>query len=602
MANNLMICANTKNALHINESEVAPGKKHYILEGVFAELDTLNRNQRIYPKEEYLKHLQYLRNDIKRGEPLLGELDHPEDRFEVKLKDASHRVIDLWYDAAKNVVMGKIELLNTPNGLLAQSIIDQGIPLHISSRAAGTVNKDNTVSIQQIYTYDLVCKPGFANAVLHRVDESAGDKVYSTGVKSFLTNMLKTESMNSAPQYGIVNENVSVSEIKAPAVLRKEAKEIQINKQIEINEEDMTKPLNLNEDTNADATVGKLLSLDNGEDSAAALGSHAASEDLAANNAVNADSADKQREDAKDEEPKKDKKKDGEKPDSSSEVKGVEIIDVTPEFEENDNDDKDSVKIKDVEAYSKDDDSDKDSDKKEDEEPKKDDTSEEKSECSGAKCAKDASTDDIEALYDEKDGATTKKDEIEKQKEEFNSKFDKLIAAIEKKNKQKDEAKCESVIMARYPVTMMMNESNFAQFAALNESEKTRVIAYLQNANAVTSKAINESWKNGLTYVEEEPVWLKYAPATYKQLYESALPKVKENLATSAKYFIFESQADVDTFWENSGLAEAQANRLLNESFINNMPKIAAAPVQTGLPYSTTFIMQIADMASEYNR
>ena len=187
MASNLMICTSALKPLSakkLNESE-ATGKK-YILEGVFAELDKLNRNQRIYPKNEYLKHLAYLRDDIKKGEPLLGELDHPDDRFEVKLKEASHRIIDLWYDEEKNVVMGKIELLNTPNGKLAQSIVDQGIPLHISSRAAGSVNPDSTVSIQQIYTYDLVCKPGFAGAVLHRVNESADSKQYSDDVKTFL--------------------------------------------------------------------------------------------------------------------------------------------------------------------------------------------------------------------------------------------------------------------------------------------------------------------------------------------------------------------------------------------------------------------------------
>lgn len=589
MANNLMICANTNKALHLNESEVAPGKKRYILEGVFAELDTLNRNQRIYPKEEYLKHLQYLRNDIKKGEPLLGELDHPEDRFEVKLKEASHRVLDLWYDANKNAVMGKIELLNTPNGLLAQSIVDQGIPLHISSRAAGTVNNDNTVSIQQIYTYDLVCKPGFAGAVLHRVDESADQRKYSDKVKTFLSNTLRTESMNSAPQYGIVNENVSVSEIKAPAVLRKEAKDIQINKQMEINEEDMTKPLNTVLESAADATVGKPLSVNNGEDSAAALGIPTASEDLDASSAIKDDQSDDK--ETKKEEPKEDEK--DEKSDKSTEVKGVEIIDVTAEFEDDDKDDKDdkdSVEIKDVKADDKDDDSDEKEDKESD-----DKSSEEKESC----C--DSST-DAEALNDAKKAATTKKAEIEKQKDEFNSKFDKLIAAIEKKNKQKDEAKCESVIMSRYPVTMMMNESNFAQFAALDESQKTRVIAYLQSTNAVTSKAINETWKNGLTYVEDEPVWLKYAPETYKKLYESASPKAKESLATSAKYFVFESRADVNTFWENSGLAEAQSARLMNESFVNSLPKIAPEPVQTGLPYSVDFINQVADMACEYNR
>ena len=80
MAKTKMICVTGKKALRkLNESASAG---RYILEGVFAELDKLNRNSRIYTKEEYLKHLQYLRDDIRKGEPLLGELDHPEDRFE----------------------------------------------------------------------------------------------------------------------------------------------------------------------------------------------------------------------------------------------------------------------------------------------------------------------------------------------------------------------------------------------------------------------------------------------------------------------------------------------------------------------------------------
>ena len=40
--NSLMICSRAKNALKLNESENT-GEK-YILEGVFAELDVLNRN------------------------------------------------------------------------------------------------------------------------------------------------------------------------------------------------------------------------------------------------------------------------------------------------------------------------------------------------------------------------------------------------------------------------------------------------------------------------------------------------------------------------------------------------------------------------------
>ena len=662
MASNLMICTSALKPLSakkLNEAQEQGPK--YILEGVFAELDKLNRNQRIYPKNEYLKHLAYLRDDIKKGEPLLGELDHPDDRFEVKLKEASHRVIDLWYDEKQNVVMGKIELLNTPNGKLAQSIVDQGIPLHISSRAAGSVNADNTVSIQQIYTYDLVCKPGFAGAVLHRVNESADAPKYTNDVRNFLQSSYKMESMNAAPQYGFVNEDMSVSEIKASANLRNEAKELQINNQIEINIEDMTKPLN--ENTNPDQTVGKPLTISG--NGASALGIPTALEGDDNNKDDNkkedvsdkapdandkpAESSDNKKEDGEDEkcpkcgknpckcddkkeddgkkekksvseeEDKDDKDNDSEEDGEGSEGEGedksdsgVEIIEVEAEFE---GDDKDDDMIKDVEPDFGDDDEDEDKegedkegegDKSSEDKPKEEDKAEEAErtvDCNGSKDKSSEKLYDNEKAKKEADKlADEAKDEIEEREDKLMKKLDDLRAAIEKKSKSKEESKNESLVMAQYPASMMMNESNFAEFVGLSESQKSKVVDYLRDNNFADKKSINENWKNGVDYVAETPVWLKYAPEHYKALYEAASDTVKKSIATTASYLLFENQYDINSFWENSGLASANERKLLNESFVNVLPKVAPADKETTLPYSNEYIKQIADMASEYNK
>ena len=662
MASNLMICTSALKPLtakKLNEAQEQGPK--YILEGVFAELDKLNRNQRIYPKNEYLKHLAYLRDDIKKGEPLLGELDHPDDRFEVKLKEASHRVIDLWYDEKQNVVMGKIELLNTPNGKLAQSIVDQGIPLHISSRAAGSVNADNTVSIQQIYTYDLVCKPGFAGAVLHRVNESADAPKYTNDVRNFLQSSYKMESMNAAPQYGFVNEDMSVSEIKASANLRNEAKELQINNQIEINVEDMTKPLN--ENTNPDQTVGKPLTISG--NGASALGIPTAlegddnkdddkKEDVSdkapdANDKPAESSDDKKKDgddekcpkcgknpckcdDKKEDDGKKEKKsvseednKDDDKDDDSEEDgegsegegedksdSGVEIIEVEAEFE---GDDKDDDMIKDVEPDFGDDDEDEDKegedkegkgDKSSEDKPKEEDKAEEAErtvDCNGSKDKSSEKLYDNEKAKKEADKlADEAKDEIEEREDKLMKKLDDLRAAIEKKSKSKEESKNESLIMAQYPASMMMNESNFAEFVGLSESQKSKVVDYLRDNNFADKKSINENWKNGVNYVAETPAWLKYAPENYKALYEAASDTVKKSIATTASYLLFENQYDINSFWENSGLASANERKLLNESFVNVLPKVAPVDKESNLPYSNEYIKQIADMASEYNK
>lgn len=67
MMKSLMICSKNADQLRLNESEkINTGR--YILEGPVAALDKINRNQRIYPKEEYLKHLEYLRDDLRHPE------------------------------------------------------------------------------------------------------------------------------------------------------------------------------------------------------------------------------------------------------------------------------------------------------------------------------------------------------------------------------------------------------------------------------------------------------------------------------------------------------------------------------------------------------
>jgi len=142
------------------------------LEGVFTEFGVRNKNNRIYEEKEVLPHINELKEKVKTNK-LLGELDHPKD-FDVSLSNVSHVVEDLTYDENNKQVVGKIRLLNTSKGKEAQALIKDGIPLHISSRAAGTVDENGKVKIKKFFTYDLVADPGFENAELSRVNESFG--------------------------------------------------------------------------------------------------------------------------------------------------------------------------------------------------------------------------------------------------------------------------------------------------------------------------------------------------------------------------------------------------------------------------------------------
>jgi len=158
------------------QSSILESKKNsndeYLLEGIAAVFGKENNNHRIYEENEYLPHLDYLQDKIK-NQRLLGELDHPE-KFDISLKNISHLVTDLNYNKGERTLKIKVKLLDTPAGRIAKSLVDAGIPLSISSRAAGSVGSDKKVQIKKIFTYDLVADPGFKNAQLERVYESCG--------------------------------------------------------------------------------------------------------------------------------------------------------------------------------------------------------------------------------------------------------------------------------------------------------------------------------------------------------------------------------------------------------------------------------------------
>lgn len=190
--NNLLILERSSSELEFKQENGV-----YVLEGVFGEIDKKNRNNRIYTESEYVPQIEQLQSKISSSK-LLGELDHPQ-TFDVSLKNVSHIIEELTYDKETKQVRGKIRLLDTEAGRQAKALVDAGVPLQISSRAAGTVESNGTVKIKQLFTYDLVADPGFENAELTRVNESYGFdnnsdiQIYEIGNRQEL---LTTENKN----------------------------------------------------------------------------------------------------------------------------------------------------------------------------------------------------------------------------------------------------------------------------------------------------------------------------------------------------------------------------------------------------------------------
>ena len=113
-------------------------KKLYI-EGVFLQGNIKNRNGRMYPVETLAREVnRYNEAFVGKGRAL-GELGHP-DGPTVNLDRVSHKITSLVQEG--NNFRGKAQLLNTPMGKIASSLLDEGVMLGVSSRGVGSLKED----------------------------------------------------------------------------------------------------------------------------------------------------------------------------------------------------------------------------------------------------------------------------------------------------------------------------------------------------------------------------------------------------------------------------------------------------------------------------
>ena len=113
-------------------------KKMYI-EGVFLQGGIKNRNGRMYPVDTLSREVgRYNENFVKKGRAL-GELGHP-DGPTVNLDRVSHKITSLVQEGDN--FRGKAQLLNTPMGKIASSLLDEGVMLGVSSRGVGSLRED----------------------------------------------------------------------------------------------------------------------------------------------------------------------------------------------------------------------------------------------------------------------------------------------------------------------------------------------------------------------------------------------------------------------------------------------------------------------------
>ena len=149
-------------------------KKKLYIEGVFLQGDIKNRNGRMYPVDTLDKEVnRYNESFVQKGRAL-GELGHPEGPT-VNLDRVSHKITSLVREG--NNFKGKAQLLSTPMGKIASSLIDEGVTLGVSSRGVGSLREDRTgckvvgEDFQLATAADIVADPSAPDAFVNGIME-----------------------------------------------------------------------------------------------------------------------------------------------------------------------------------------------------------------------------------------------------------------------------------------------------------------------------------------------------------------------------------------------------------------------------------------------
>ncbi len=154
-------------AQSIKESREQNGGK-IILRGVMQRADAVNQNGRIYPRRVLEREMENYQKFINERRAL-GELDHPTASV-INLQNVSHLVTEARWDG--DTVVGSIELLDTPMGKIAQSLVESGVKLGISSRGVGTTSQQGDYDLVEddfmLLCYDLVSEPSTSGAFMLR--------------------------------------------------------------------------------------------------------------------------------------------------------------------------------------------------------------------------------------------------------------------------------------------------------------------------------------------------------------------------------------------------------------------------------------------------
>ena len=164
-------------------TEERDGKKLLYIEGVFLQSELKNRNGRMYPFEVLNREVERYNEEYVQSKRALGELGHP-DGPTINLDRVSHRITSL--RAEGNNFIGKAQILDTPMGNIAKSLLGEGVQLGVSSRGMGSIDKREDCNVVRddfmlTTAADIVADPSAPDAFVNGIMEGK-EWVWDNGI------------------------------------------------------------------------------------------------------------------------------------------------------------------------------------------------------------------------------------------------------------------------------------------------------------------------------------------------------------------------------------------------------------------------------------
>ena len=203
-----LISEYTENNLEVIIEANENGKKKYIIEGVFAQAETKNRNGRIYPMPVIEKAVgKYVGDQVSKGRAV-GELNHPEGPT-VNLDKVSHKIESL--DIKGKDVVGRATILETPMGQIVKGLLDGQVQLGVSTRGMGSLQNNGTAMVVKpdfiLNAVDIVQDPSAPSAFVNGIIEGV-EWVWNNGIiEPQAIEMMETE-IKKAPRADLYETQV----------------------------------------------------------------------------------------------------------------------------------------------------------------------------------------------------------------------------------------------------------------------------------------------------------------------------------------------------------------------------------------------------------